>query len=486
MPNLFTAVALPPRAATQRAACIRTRWAASTLLCGLIGLQSWAAPASTTAITIYNDNLALVQDTRQMDVSAGRQRLEFPGVSGQIRPESVALQADGIAVIEQNFDFDLLTPSKLMEKAVGGTVRIVRTNPATGQQVTETAQVLAANEGVVLRIGDRIEVLRDDGLPVRVLFDRIPPNLRARPTLSVLVDSASAGARTTTLRYLTGGLSWRADYVGLFDEKNERLELQGWITLGNQSGVAYENVRTQLIAGSPGNVQQYPQPMRGGPMMDGGTVRAGKGPDQAGSEDSTAFGDFHIYQLPEATTIAENQTKQVGFIDAPNVQAKKVYTVNASGYGSSPVAQGAAVQLRFQNSRAGGLGRALPKGTLRLYARDSQGRSQFIGEDNVEHTPEGSDMFVRVGTAFDVTYQPTLVSSESNLGGSQTSRMRYMFRNARTTTVTLVFRQSAGNPENALQDESMPAKRIDANTYEWNIALPANGEVELTYNIREG
>ncbi len=289
MPNLLSAAASTPRLIS----------AAAMLLCGLVGLHSMAAPATQTAITIYNDNLALVQDTRQMDVSSGRQRLEFPGVSGQIRPESVALQADGIAVIEQNFDFDLLTPSKLMEKAVGGTVRIVRTNPATGQQVTETAQVLAANEGVVLRIGDRIEVLRDDGLPVRVLFDRIPPNLRARPTLSVLVDSSSAGPRTTTLRYLTGGLSWRADYVGLFDEKNERLELQGWITLGNQSGVAYENVRTQLIAGSPGNVQQYPRPMRGGPMLDSGIARAGtgKGPDQAGSDDTTAFGDFHIYQL---------------------------------------------------------------------------------------------------------------------------------------------------------------------------------------------
>ena len=478
MSSLFISIVHMPRAGRAIPVPITLL---STLLFSLVGHGSWAAPAAQTAITIYNDNLALVQDTRQMDVTAGRQRLEFPGVSGQIRPESVVLQADGIAVIEQNFDFDLLTPSKLMEKAVGGTVRIVRTNPATGQQVTETAQVLAANEGVVLRIGDRIEVLRDDGLPVRVLFDRIPPNLRARPTLSVLVDSAAAGTRSTTLRYLTGGLSWRADYVGLFDERNERLELQGWITLGNQSGVAYENVRTQLIAGSPGNVQQYPQPMRGVPMMNGGIVRAG-----TGGGDDTAFGDFHIYQLPEATTIAENQTKQVGFIDAPNVQAKKVYAVNASGYGSSPVAQGAAVQLRFQNSSAGGLGRALPKGTLRLYARDSQGRGQFIGEDNIDHTPEGSDMFVRVGTAFDVTYQPTLVSSEANLGGSQTSRMRYAFRNARTQAVILVFRQSAGNPENLLQDESMPAKRVDANTYEWSIALPANGEAELTYSIREG
>ena len=129
-------------------------------------------------------------------------------------------------------------------------MRIVRTNPATGREVTETAQVLSANEGVVLRIGERIEVLRDDGLPVRVLFDRIPPNLRAKPTLSVLAESTTANTRSVALRYLTGGIAWRADYVGLYDEKRSRLELQGWVTLVNQSGVSYENVRTQLIAGS--------------------------------------------------------------------------------------------------------------------------------------------------------------------------------------------------------------------------------------------
>ncbi len=433
-----------------------------------------AAGPSQVAITIYNDNLALVQDSREVAVSAGRQRVEFPGVSGQIRAETVSLQADGLTVIEQNFDFDLLTPNALMQKAVGSTVRIVRTNMSTGAQVTETAQVLAANEGVVLRIGERIEVLRDDGLPVRVLFDRIPPNLRARPTLSVLVDSASAGTRNATLRYLTGGLAWKADYVGLFDERNERLELQGWVTLTNASGVSYENARTQLIAGSPGNSQRfYPPP--------GNMIRAG-----SGGQDASAFADFHIYPLPEPTTIAENQTKQVGFIDAPNVQARKVYLVRSAGYGSSPVAQGANVHLRFANRAAAGLGRALPKGVLRLYARDSQGRNQFIGEDSIEHTPEGSDMFVRIGGAFDVTYQPTLEATESGMLGSVTNRMRYAFRNARDVPVTLVFQHSCGNPENKVTDASVDPVKIDALTYEWTLTLPPKGETDLTFAIREG
>ena len=139
------------------------------------------------AVTIYNNNLALVQDTRQLDIPAGRSRQEFPDVSAQIRPETVTLTGDGVGIVEQNFDFDLLSPQALMQKAVGETITLVRTNPATGAETRERARVLAANGGVVLQIGERIEVLRDDGLPVRVIFDRVPENLRARPTLSVTV-----------------------------------------------------------------------------------------------------------------------------------------------------------------------------------------------------------------------------------------------------------------------------------------------------------
>src|SRR5512140_1716686 len=145
------------------------------------------------AITIYNGGQALVQDVRSLDLPAGRQRIELREVSNQIEPASVSLSAPDLGIVEQNFDYDLLTPSKLMEKAVGQQVKIVRTNPGNGQEVTETATVLAANEGVVLRIGDRIEVLRDDGVRTRVIFDKVPENLRARPSLSVTVDSDHAG-----------------------------------------------------------------------------------------------------------------------------------------------------------------------------------------------------------------------------------------------------------------------------------------------------
>src|SRR5271163_3477067 len=221
-------------------------WALSLLA----GAEASAADRSLS-VTIYAGDLALVQDRRDIEVKAGRQRLEFQDVSAQIRPETASLTASDISIVEQNFDFDLLTPAKLMEKAVGHEVSIVRVNPATGAETREQAEVLATNGGVVLKIGQRIEVLRDDGLPVRVIFDKVPDNLRARPTLSVTVVGTHGGTRRATLSYLTPGLGWRADYVALYDENDSKIDVQGWVTLTNSSGTTYENAQTLLVAGTP-------------------------------------------------------------------------------------------------------------------------------------------------------------------------------------------------------------------------------------------
>src|ERR671920_2263964 len=223
--------------------------------------QPAAAPVQTAqgdvAVTIYNNNRALVEDKRTLNLPAGRSRQEFRDVSAQIQPETVTLNGRGVGIVEQNFDFDLLTPAALMQNAVGQTVTLVRVNPANGAESRERARILAANGGVVMQIGDRIEVLRDDGLPARVIFDQVPASLRARPTLSVTVQSDGGGARPVTLTYLTPGLGWAADYVALFDEANGRMDVQGWVTLTNNSGTPYVNASTLLVAGAVGQSGGY-------------------------------------------------------------------------------------------------------------------------------------------------------------------------------------------------------------------------------------
>jgi hypothetical protein len=437
------------------------------------GLASPAAAQSQLSLTIYNNDLALVEEVRTLDVKPGRNRLEFKDVSADIRPETVSLSAPGLDIVEQNFDFDLLTPDKLMEKAVGQQVRIVRTNPGNGQQVTETATVLAANEGVVLQIGDRIEVLRDDGAPTRVIFDKVPDNLRARPTLSVTVDAANGGPRSGVLSYLSRGLSWRSDYVAMFDEKTATLDLQGWITLTNNSGTSFTQARTQLVAGDI-NQRNYD---RGATVATRrNVVQGGTGPGSARS-----LADYYVYPLKERTTIAQNQTKQVSFLEAHGVKARKVYEYRADWFESESEPVNVASVLQFQNG-----GDQLPAGTIRVYMRDVDGEPKFVGENALGHTPAGSELSVKTGEAFDVTVQPTLDQQEKvSLLRSRYS-MTYAVRNARGQPVTVEIRQGGLWRDGKVIAESQKSRRADARTLVWQVAAPANGEAKLSFTVETG
>jgi hypothetical protein len=439
-----------------------------------------AADGPGLEVTIYNADLALVQDARQLDITQGRQRLEFKDVSSAIRPETVSLSADGVDIVEQNFDYDLLTPSKLMEKAVGQQVTIVRTNPGTGAQVTEVATVLAANEGVVLKIGDRIEVLRDDGVPTRVIFDKVPENLRAQPTLSVTVDSDHAGPRLAKLSYLTTGLSWKADYVALFDQPGSKLDLQGWVTLTNQSGTPFVDADTKLVAG---NVQVAGNGGGGDDTTDGVT--------SAGTESNTGpgkpLGDFYIYSLPERTTIQPSQTKQVSFLDAQGVTAHRVYQWNAEEPASASEPAHAVVGVDFTNSTGGGLGSGLPAGTVRIYERDASGSPKFVGESPIGHVPQGSELLLKMGEAFDVTVQPTLVANTRVSDERSRYSMSYVIRNAKSEPVTVEIRQGGYWGRNTkVVSESLPSRKIDAYTLGWSVPVAANGQTVLTSVVETG
>ncbi|WP_129792211.1 DUF4139 domain-containing protein [Sphingosinicella sp. CPCC 101087] len=466
------------------------------------------------AVTIYNNDLALVQDTRQLDLASGRSRREFPDVSAQIRPETVTLTGAGIGIVEQNFDFDLLSPQALIQKAVGETITLVRTNPATGAETRERARVLAANGGVVLQIGDRIEVLRDDGLPVRVIFDRVPENLRARPTLSVTVESERAGRRPVTLTYLTSGLAWAADYVALFDENTGRMDVQGWITLTNNSGTEYRDADTLLVAGAVGQAAQpylsrpMPPPPPGRPLREAGTE----------TSDRERLGDFYLYPLPERTTIANRQTKQVSFLDVQGTPAQRAYEFRAPWLQTLEEPQNVNTVVRFSTSRDQGLGDALPAGTVRVYQRDARGNPQFVGESAIGHTPMGSQLGLTTGQAFDVKAQPVVEGRDRitaaewrttsrfrifHADGTRTSgesdsvretefwqtRMRYLLTNARPEPVTVHLYQSGLDNywhDTRIVTESHPSERLSADQVVWHVEVPANGSatVNATFQTR--
>lgn len=430
------------------------------------------------AVTIYNGGQALVQDIRQIPIPAGRSRQEFPDVSAQIRPQTVSFGAAGTAIVEQNFDYDLLSPDALMQKAVGETVTLLRINPATGAETRERAKVLAVNGGVVLQIGPRIEILRDDGLPVRVIFDKIPTNLRAKPTLSITVESKSAGVRPATLSYLTGGLGWSADYVSLYDEKAGTIDVQGWVTLSNSTGTTFDNARTLLVAGTPsarglsGYGSSY-RPQQQGELRKAGTETAPR----------EQLGDYYLYPLSERTTIANAQTKQVSFLDVAKVPAQKIYEFTLGGFDNMTDPKSAASVIRFSSSARGGLGDALPAGTVRFYQRDLRGDPQFIGESQIGHTPMGSELGLKTGDAFDVKVKATVVSRERISDRVWRTSMSYLLTNARPQPVTLDFMQRGLDwywDETRVLKESRKSERLDSDGVKWRTEVPANGEVTIT------
>ncbi len=434
-----------------------------------------AAADHDVSVTIYANDTALIQDHRSINVTGGRQRLEFQDVSAQIRPETVSLAAEGISIVEQNFDFDLLTPAKMMEKAVGQEVTLVRTTPGTGAETRERALVLATNEGVVLKIGERIEVLRDDGLPVRVIFDKVPDNLRAKPTLSVTVNSPKGGSRPATLSYLTPGLGWKADYVALYHEADSKLDVQGWVTLTNSSGTTYDDAKTVLVAASPGVPVETntwtPRPPR--PRM--AEVQPGT---ETGARERV--GDFYLYPIAERTTIANLQTKQVSFLDVHGVPAEHGYEYRNAWLGTSEKPKSAQSVYRFTTSAKAGLGDQLPAGTLRFYMHDKRGEPQFIGESQIDHTPMGSLLALSTGDAFDVKVQATVVKRTALGDFSWRTEMRYNLTNALPRPVTVSLLQDGLWGDSIITAESQKSKRRSADVAEWTVPIPANGKAEVT------
>lgn len=480
----------------------------------ILALAAVAIPAIATAqtapsaqgdvsLTIYNNDLALVQDVRQMSLPIGRTRQEFPDVSAAIRPETVTLNAGGTGIVEQNFDYDLLTPAKLMDKAVGQTVTLVRTNPATGAETRESATILANNGGTVVRVGDRIEVLEQYG--ARVVFPSLPAGLRARPTLSVTLDTTTPGARPVSLSYLSRGFGWKADYVALFDEVAGKIDVQGWITLNNNSGTTFDKARVLLVAGAVGQenngYSQNYRPQR--PVMPGNRP----GTQSANRE---SLGDFHVYPIAGRTTVANAQQKQVSFLDVAGAPAAKAYHFRNGWLQNQTEPRSADTVLRFSTSREAGLGDALPAGTVRVYMRDVRGQPQFIGENGIGHTPMGSSLALKTGEAFDVKVQPMLEKRERIDSGEweRTARYRvttpgkateevtvererifwrttmtYKVTNAKATPVTVEVVQ--GGLDNWWQDTRVPSESIkgeqrSADERVWQVPVPANAEATLT------
>ena len=444
------------------------------------------------AVTIYNDNLALVKDQREVKLGKGDQDLAFQEVSAQIRPETALLRnltlPKDFWVVEQNFDFDLLTPTKLLEKYVGQKVGIVRSVPnaegAGAKEVREDATVLATNNGVVLQFADRIET----SAPGRIVYPKVPENLRARPTLVVGLHSGAEKSQKLELSYLTGGLAWRADYVANLAADEKTLDLSGWVTLTNQSGAAYPNATLQLVAGDVNRVQP---PRRGMPMM---AMAKGARADAAPEMKEESLFEYHLYTLDRPTTLKENQTKQVALLSASNVPVRKEYLLRGESYyyqgsyGELGDKLKVGVFVEFDNKPEARMGMPLPKGIVRVYKRDSEGRAQFVGEDAIDHTPKNELVRLKLGDAFDVTARRKQTDYKS-LGKQAPWRnvvemaFEVELKNAKKEAVTVAVLEPIYGDWEVIQ-KSHAFTKESAGSAKFKVEVPAEGSATLTYRVR--
>ncbi len=439
---------------------------------------------TSLAVTIYNDDLALIKDQRQIRLEPGDNRLAWRNVSVRIRPETALLDATesgfDLSVLEQNFDFDLLTPDSLLKKYLGRRVDVVRTTEA-GERTTESATVLAVNEGVVLRYADRIETQ----VVGHLSFPDVPEDLRDQPTLVLHVQSAKSGEGRLELSYLTGGLSWKADYVADMAQDGQTMDLNGWITLTNNSGVSYRNAQLQLVAGEVNQTQPDPSMI----AMERGTLMSAAAPIPR----QESLAEYHLYTLPRPSDVLNQQTKQVALLSAPGVavtqelvvqgQAHAYQASSGDGWTRLPVAS----MLKFLN-QDGNLGIPLPKGVVRVYSKDSRGNAQFIGEDAIDHTPKNETVTLKLGESFDVTARRKQTAFKK-LAGSTAYDYAYEasfemeLKNAKDESVTVVVREHLPGDWDMLA-ESLPHTKDAANLASWQVDVPAQSGARLTWTAR--
>lgn len=467
--------------------------------------------------------LALIVETRTVDLPAGEGIIRFRGLATGVVPQSAVLEGLPAHVVERNADFDLLSPASLMEKSVGEVVRVVRTNPATGEQVEKAAVIRAGAQGTVLEIDGRFEALDCSGQTERVVFDRVPEGLGDQPTLSVRTRAERAGRHTVTLAYLTTGLQWSADYVARLNPTDGTLDLTGWVTLANFGGTGFPDAPVQVVAGTlrkdagttpveplvryqqnqcwPQGTTTYgnglgptykqnrveydgpPVVVYGPPMPAPAVEMAMREVVVTGSRIARQgeLGDYKIYSLPEPTTVAARQTKQVRFLERDGVAYERVY--RAGLVNQDEEARPMGVVLKLRNEERAGLGVALPGGSVAVMQPDGEGGVLLAGQDRFEDKGVGLPVRLYFSQSPDVQVQTRLVKNDSSRRGAvttQRSEIETTVTNARSEAITVELVANAAMQRGFRIRSQSVRSRIDDTGYPvWTLTVPANGAAIL-------
>jgi len=455
---------------------------------GTVASPDAAAPARAAvtqehqkevAITIYNGNLGLVKDIRDLHLGPGTHEVKFMDVAAQIDPTTVHLKsltdATGVRILEQNYEYDLLNPQKLLDKFVGKKVKLM-----VGDGSLIDAVLLSNNGGPIYQINGQIHL----GHHGRVILPDLPDNLIPKPTLVWLLQNRTSRPQRVEASYLTGGLTWKADYVVVLNARDDGGDLSGWVTIDNKSGATYPDAALKLVAGDIHRAQTRRE------MRDALEYAAKAGAAEPSRQfQQEAFFEYHLYSLDGRTTIKQNQTKQISLLNVAEIPIKKdLRYYGASQYYRSqwgtPISnQKVSVFLEIANKEQHRLGMPLPKGTIRVYKAAADQSLQFIGEDIIDHTPKDERVKIKMGEAFDVVGERTQRDWRKIAPGLYETEWDVQLRNHKQEDVQVTIIEPVPGDWQVVRS-SHPYEKIEAHTLQYVIKVPKDGKTTVNYRVR--
>jgi hypothetical protein len=439
------------------------------------------------AITVYNSNIGLIKDTRTLRLPRGASQLRFMDVAQQINPTTVHIKSitapNALEVIEQSYEYDLLNPQKLLDKYVGQELTLVlkTLENNTEKLVPTRATLLANNNGQVWQLGGQIVINPTNIGEIR--FDRLPQDLIAKPTLVWTVNNTAAETHTVEASYLTQGLGWRADYVVVVNQNDTKADLNGWVTINNNSGTAYRNAELKLVAGDVNRVQDAQ------PLAAERFAKATAAAPQPQFQEQ-AFFEYHLYSLQRPTTVKNNETKQISLLSAANFNVKKELALNGQpfyfqGFNNpgEPIKEKVGVFIEFKNSRENNLGQPLPAGVVRVYKADQTTAQQFIGENRIDHTPKDESVRVKLGDSFDVVAERKQTDYKTIARRVFEYAYEIRIRNHKDEPVTIIVNEPIGGDWEMI-NSTFPAEKTAAFAARFTVPVAKDGEAVLSYRIR--
>jgi len=443
-------------------------------------VNSTAEQQAMIELTVYNNNLALVKDTRNVELPVGEGELNFMDVASHVMPVTVHARSlnypEDFAVLEQTYQYDLMSPDKLLEKYVGEKIKIINWNEFQDRKDTVEAILLSTSQGQIYKINDEIYL----GYPGYRVLPGVPEDFVTEPTLKWFYENRAEKAHKLEVSYLTTNINWRADYVMILSEDDTSSSISAWVTLDNKSGATYKNARLKLVAGKVHQVEE----IRGVYLMK--SLEAAETPQF----EEKAFSEYHLYNLKRQITIKNNETKQISLLKAFDVNTQKELLVyGAESYFIEPrseraVKQPVSVYIKFKNSKDNNLGIPLPAGIIRVY-KEENGSLQFIGEDRIRHTPKDEEIRFKVGEAFDVVAERIQTDYREITSKLRESEWEITIKNHKEKDVTVgIIEPLLGNWQ--IIKSSHPYQKVDAFTVRFKVNVPRNQEIKVIYRVRVG